>query len=121
MTVGELILELQKNHKPDDPVAAALWFPEDVIENAPEGVTLTDEQIADVLLAMHDQQDGEFGITCENCRTWIKAIVPPPYAVNDGVCSACGREYSHNFVFDCISDDCPSNNKYADDYRHERE
>lgn len=49
---------------------------------------------------------------------------PIGYAVQDGVCTACGRDaYEEDSVADgeCPADDCPSNNEYAVGYRHDGE
>lgn len=63
-TVKELILHLQKNYKPNEHVAAAIWAVDDVMERAKERkLSVTKHQAEEIIDTIEHRQDATIGIT----------------------------------------------------------
>ena len=62
-TVQERIEELQKNYKPNDHVAVAIWSIEDVITRAKERkISVTKKQAENILDDIEDHHEATLGI-----------------------------------------------------------
>ncbi len=73
-TVAEQIEHL-KTYDPSMPCAMAFWQPDDVKAQARQmNVTLTDEQIGDVLYTVHSKQDCEYGISWTTIQCAIEHL-----------------------------------------------
>jgi hypothetical protein len=74
-TIAELKEHLE-SYTDETPCAYALWLPEDVIcEAEGKNITLSEEQIADILHTVHRRHDAVYGITWENIYQAILDIV----------------------------------------------
>lgn len=74
MTIKELKEHL-RNYPDSMPIAYALWLPDDVIETANAiGVTLNDEQIADVLHHVDNSHDANYGINWQTIESAINSL-----------------------------------------------
>ena len=80
-TYGSLVQRLQRE-KPTDPVASSIWCKGDVegmVEEYNEendtDLTLTDEEIADVLSQVDNSTDCEVGINWESIRYAVACVI----------------------------------------------
>lgn len=74
-TVRDLIAHLQRNHGPDDTIAAAIWQVDDVRCQAHDrGMAIGDERAAEILERIDSKQDACLGITWETIDVWLDQI-----------------------------------------------
>ena len=74
-TVRELVDRLNRQYKPDDHVAVAIWGEDDVLERAEErDMSITREQAQSILQQMDSNHDAELGITWDTIDAGLDAI-----------------------------------------------
>jgi hypothetical protein len=63
-TVRDLIAHLQRNYRPDDHVATAIWQVDDVrCQAAERGLAISDERAIEIIEWIDSNHDGCLGIT----------------------------------------------------------
>ena len=77
MKVSDAISQLQRYYQPDDEIAFAMFDAEDVETRCEERhINLTKKQVSDVLTAMRDDHDNDFGLCWDTMDSAIDSIAP---------------------------------------------
>lgn len=71
-TVRDLIAHLERNYRPNDRIATAIWQVDDVREQATQrGLAISHERAAEILERIDSNHDACLGITWETIDFWL--------------------------------------------------